>query len=637
MADGDAADHEIAQVEAVEVPNRDGLLSLAIGVTVVATLYLARDVLVPIMLAVLLSFVLAPIVSLLRRLRLPRILAVVITVLLALGVIGVLASIIGSQVAALGDNAPKYAASVEAKVARIRETTVGRLPSVIERLGKQFDRASGGAAPAPARRGTPVGTEARPMQVEMRPAPATPLGLIKSVLGPVVGPLETTLIVLIVAIFVLLQREDLRDRFIRVFGSHDLHRTTFAMNDAAARLGRYFLFQLGLNALFGTVITGGLFVIGVPSPVLWGILAGLLRFVPYIGSFLSALPPLVLAAAVAPDWGMAIAVALLFGVTEPVMGYVVEPLVYGHSTGLSPTAVIIAAIFWTWLWGPVGLVLSTPLTLCLVVLGRHFERLEFLDVLLGDRPALSPVETFYQRLLAAHGDDVLDQAEGILAERSLSSYYDEVAIPGLRLAAIDVDRGVLRDGRLVRVQKLTAGLLDDLADHPDAEQAKATPPETDMLADTPRPQRRKAKLPDAVAAPAVAGSVLCISGRGAMDFAAAAMLTQILAKHGIGARSIDFPGVSRERLAALDAGGIAMICVTGLEITGAPPYLRLLLRRLRARLPGVPVLVALAGDGGEGERETLGADHYAASLREAEVICQSVLAGGTADEARAVA
>ncbi len=282
-----------------------------------------------------------------------------------------------------------------------------------------------------------------------------------------VSPLATTAIVLIFSIFILLQREDLRDRLIRLFGSGDLHRTTLAMNDAARRLSKYFLAQLAVNTSFGLIVGIGLFVIGVPSPALWGILGMLLRFVPYIGAPLSALAPLALAAATDPGWSLVIWTAALYLVVELVTGQVVEPMLYGHSTGLSPFAVAVAATFWTWLWGPIGLLLSTPLTLCLVVLGRHVKRLEFLDVMLGDRPALSPVESFYQRMLAGDPDEALDQAEVLLRDRPLSAYYDEVALKGLQLAANDALRGVLSGVQLERVKEAVASVVEDLERHED--------------------------------------------------------------------------------------------------------------------------------------------------------------------------
>jgi len=612
--------HEIARVAPADVPGLNGLLGLAVGVVVIAALYFAREVLVPIMLAVLLSFVLAPVVSLLRRLQLPRVLAVVVTVMFTFGVIGLLAGIIGTQIASLTGDVPRYAASVEHKVANFRETTIGTLPRLISKLGRQFDRASGNVDAAPVRRGIPVGTAARPMQVELQPPPATPLGLARSLLGPIVGPLETTIIVVIVAIFILLQREDLRDRLIRLLGSNDLHRTTTAMDDAAARLGRYFLFQVGLNTVFGCVIAGGLAVIGVPLPLLWGVLAALLRFVPYIGSVLAALPPLVLAGAVGADWSMAIETALLFVVAEPLMGYVIEPMIYGRSTGLSPAAVIVAAIFWTWLWGPVGLVLSTPLTLCLVVLGRHFEALEFLDVLLGDRPALSPVESFYQRLLAGDADELLHQAEIQLGERSLLDYYDETALPGLRLAAIDAERGVLTAARLVRVRAASMALLADLSEHVDIVLPQPRQPAPGPVVES--RIERSDPVPDLPFELPVAwtrsGAVLCIAARGVLDDAAATIMAQMLGKHGLGAAVVAHDSVSRERLPSLEVSGVLAICICGLELGGAQPNLRFLMRRLRQRLPGVPAMVAVwrSGEDDPDDRAAIGADDYAVSVRD---------------------
>ena len=290
------------------------------------------------------------------------------------------------------------------------------------------------------------------MPVELREPEPTAVQLAQRILAPIVAPLATTAIVFIVAIFVLLQREDLRDRLIRLFGSSDLHRTTVAMNDAAGRLSRYFLTQLGINATFGLIIGTGLYFIGVPSPLLWAVLAMLLRFVPYIGAPLSALLPITLAAAIAPGWTMVAWTAALYAVVEAVMGQAVEPMLYGRSTGLSPFSVVVAATFWTWLWGPIGLLLSTPLTLCLVVLGRHVERLEFLDVMLGDRPPLTPVESFYQRILAGDPDEARAQAELLLKDHPLSAYYDEVALKGLRLAAADCARGVLAGSGIERVR-----------------------------------------------------------------------------------------------------------------------------------------------------------------------------------------
>jgi hypothetical protein len=367
--------------------------------------------------------------------------------------------------------------------------------------------------------------------------------------------------------------------------------------------------------------------------VLWGVLAMLLRFVPYIGSPLSAVMPLALAAAVYPGWGAVLWTAALYLVVEPIMGQVVEPLLYGHSTGLSPFSVVVAATFWTWLWGPIGLILSTPLTLCLVVLGRHVERLEFLDVLLGDRPALTPVESFYQRMLAGDPDEAQDQAELLLKGRPLSSYYDEVALRGLHLATNDAERGVLSAAQIARIKDSTATLIEELADHADRD-----PPPSEMETAVAAPSRAEQELPKQPAPrdEAVAERlnpawrcdtpVLCIAGRGPLDEPVAAMLAQLLGKHGLGARIAPHEAVSRHAIGTLETDGIAMLCISYLHLEGSLSHLRYLIRRLRRRVPGAQVMVGLWP--AEAEilkddrlRAALGADYYASSLHEAVECC----------------
>ena len=625
------------QVAPAEVPGLGALLALAVGVVAVAALYFARDVLVPMMLAVLLSFILSPVVQLLQRFRLPRVPSVVLAVLIALGMFGVVATVIGTQVASLAADAPHYADTIQNKARVIRNSTIGRLPAVIGALGRQFDRASGGLT-APVR--VTTGPRAQrtappPLPVEVRPPPLSPIALMRTVLAPIVGPLETTAIVVIVAIFILLQREDLRDRLIRIFGATDLHRTTTAMDDAASRLSRYFLTQVAINSAFGVIIGLGLYAIGVPSPALWGVLAGLLRFLPYIGAVLAVLPPLLLAAALGPDWTMSLWVVALFLVVEPIVGYVIEPMVYGHSTGLSPVAVIVSAIFWTWLWGPIGLILSTPLTLCLVVLGRHVKRLEFLDVMLGDRPALTPIESFYQRMLAGDPDEALDQAETLLKDRALSSYYDEVAVKGLSLAAADCVRGVLDDARLDRVRRAAYALIGDLVIHDDVDPvpAKSSAPAQRTLAEKALPSAAPPAMADHPPSPAwqAPGAILCVAGRGPLDEVGAAICAQLLGKHALGARTASFGDVSRERIAALDVKGVLAIAVTYLEVEGNPAHLRTLLRRLRDRLPGVPVVVGL-WQPAAGSVDRPDADQLGATLRETVAHCRDLAeAGGAAD------
>ncbi len=624
-----------------QAPAPDASRVMTLFVMIVATLYFGREVLVPVTLALLLAFVLAPVTTLLRRLHLGKVPSVLLGVILALGLIVAIGGVIGSQIAELASDIPKYATTVETKVSNVRSYTVGRLSHLADLIGSH--RSHGAPAPAAAAPGAPAAVsatgEAQPSAAPAPAAPAdsglSPLQLARTYLSPILSPLATLGIVFVVAVFALLQREDLRDRLIRLVGSDDLHRTTLAIDDGGRRLSRYFVTQLSINTLFGVVIGLGLLIIGVPNPVLWGILSGLLRFVPYVGSFISAVLPMGLAAAVEPGWSMMLWTAGLYVVVEGVTGQVIEPMVYGHATGLSPFSVVVAAIFWSWVWGPVGLILSTPLTLCLVVMGRHVKRLEFLDVMLGDRPALTPVESFYQRILAGDADEAQDHAETLLRECSLTAYYDEVALKGMQLAANDARRGTLGHDQLDRVKTTIKSLVDGLASQEDEQPPppkrgrEAVEPHDDegALQSHPHPDSVEGdtqSLPPIWRGP---GAVMCIAGRGPLDEAASAMLAQLVGKHGLGSRLIGYGDVSRERVETLDVSGVAMACISYLDISGSPSHLRYLMQRLRQRLPrGTPILVGLwpLEDSTLSDREvqrSIGADYFTSSLAEAVTDC----------------
>ena len=635
----DAAGRRPTVVVAAETPGLSGLLTLAVGVVVVVGLYLGRTVLIPITLAVLLSFVLAPLAGLLRRLHLGRVLSVLLAVVLAVSIILALGGLIGTQIAQLAQDVPIYATTVQAKVDTVRGFALDRIGQMVRGIGQPLEQPAKPAAGS--RTKTEPQSEQKPIPVEVHQPDPTPVELAERIIAPIVDPLSTTAIVLIVTIFVLLQREDLRDRMIRLFGSSDLHRTTTAMNDAARRLSRYFLIQMAINTAFGLITGAGLFLIGVPSPMLWGTVGLLLRFVPYVGAPLAAILPLALAAAVSPGWSMVFWTAGLYGVTEAVMGQAVEPMLYGRSTGLSPFSVVVSATFWTWLWGPIGLILSTPLTLCLVVLGRHVDRLEFLDVILGDRPALTPVESFYQRMLAGDPDEARDQAEVLLRDRPLSSYYDEVALKGLQHAANDAARGVLTAAQLQKIKDSMQDLIEDLDEYDDQEPeskdaleaAAASPPRSEQ--DLPKHPAPGKIEPDALK-PAWQGSapVLCIAGRGPLDEAAASMLSQLLHKNGLNARVLQYDAASRPHIGALSRDGVAMVCLCFLELAGTPSHLRYLLRRLRQHFPEVPLLVGLwpaeqAILTDDRLRAAVGADFYTSSLRDAVEACLETARGET--------
>ena len=594
------------QIAPVPTPELKSLVRLAVGAFVIAALYFGKDVLIPITLAVLLSFLLSPIVNVLQRQRLGRAPAVILTVIAALGIFGSVATLIGSQAASLTADAPRYAKTIERKLQGVQAFAAGRLASVTNEFAhpKTTTRQapSSNVNPADAAGSTTVSTEEdRPaVLVEVASPELSPFEVAKTILQPILGPLETFFIVLIVAIFVLFQREDLRDRFIRLFGSSDLHRTTLAMDDAVQRLSRYFLSQLAVNASFGAVIGLGLWAIGIPSSAMWGVLAGLLRFVPYIGAFLATVAPALLGAAIDPGWSTVVYVVLLFITVEVIVGYIVEPLVYGHSTGLSPVSVIVSAVFWTWIWGPIGLIISTPLTLCFVVLGRHVKSLEFFDVLLGDRPALSATESFYQRILANNPDEALAHAESLLVDRRLVDYYDGVVVEVLALATEDEKRGTIDHSRskqmLRTVQSVIADLkdrgIDDTAGNPEDSVLRSTSP----------------------------GAVVCVAGGGPFDAAVLSMIVQLLEQNGVTARTISHNAASRAKIGGLDLSGVTVIVLAYAELTQSPAHLRYLIKRLRQRAPDAEIIVGLwakneAALEDANTQQAIGANTYVSSLQ----------------------
>jgi predicted PurR-regulated permease PerM len=603
---------------------------------IVMVLYFGREIIIPIALAILLSFVLAPLVGLLQRVRFPRGLAVVSVVVIAFAFIFAMGSLLATQLAQLAGDLPRYQSTISEKIQSFRDTTAGRgtlerASGMLKDLSKELDKPKEAASALGA--GAAKGATPKPVPVEvLQPDPGA-LESLQSLISPLLHPLATTGIIVIFVIFILLQREDLRNRLIRLAGSHDLQRTTAALNDAASRLSRLFLTQLLLNGSFGIVIGVGLWLIGIPSAILWGILAAVLRFVPYIGAVIAAAFPLALAVAVDPTWSMLLWTVALFLVVEPIVGHVVEPMVYGHSTGLSPVAVVASATFWTALWGPIGLVLATPLTVCLVVLGRHVERLEFLDVMFGDRPALSPPEIFYQRMLAGDPTEASEKAEEFLKERSLSSYYDEVALKGLQLAQADAERGALDPERQMKIRDAVSEFANNISDRDDrppptinlTTDVEATSAVETVAEDAPYenlPVLAKHDLP-----PEWQGEhpVLCLAGRSPIDEAAATMLSHLSTAHGLPARVEGAEALSTANIFRLETAGVAIVCLVYMDASG-PAHMRYSVRRLRRKLPKATIILGcwmkdLDSAALETLQEGAKADLAAASLGGALKLC----------------
>ena len=601
-------------------------------------LYFGREIIIPIALAILLSFVLAPLVGLLQRLRIPRGLAVVSVVMIAFALLFAMGSLLATQLTQLAGDLPRYQSTITEKIQSFRDTTAGRgtlerASGMLKDLSKELDKPKDAASAPGAVASLKAAASLTPVPVEVRQPDPGALESLQSLISPLLHPLATTGIIIIFVIFILLQREDLRNRLIRLAGSHDLQRTTAALDDAASRLSRLFLIQLVLNGSFGVIIGTGLWLIGVPSAILWGILAAVLRFVPYIGAAIAAAFPLVLAVAVDPTWSMLLWTLALFLVVEPIVGHVIEPMVYGHSTGLSPVAVVASATFWTALWGPIGLVLATPLTVCLVVLGRHVERLEFLDVMFGDRPALSPPEIFYQRMLAGDPTEASDKAEEFLKERSLTSYYDEVALRGLQLAQADAARGALDHERLTTIRDAVIEFANNISDQDDrplpkvnsTTDAEATSAVETVAEDAPYenlPILSKEDFP-----PEWQGEhpVLCVAGRSLIDEAAAIMLAQLSTSHGLAARVEAAEVLYTANVFRLETTGVAIVCLVYMD-AGGPAHMRYSVRRLRRKLPKATIILGcwmkdIDPGALEKLRDSAKADLAAASLGEALKLC----------------
>jgi predicted PurR-regulated permease PerM len=366
-----------------EPPGLRSLVRLTTAAFVIAALYFASTVLIPITLAILLSLVLAPLVDTAQRTGLSRAPAALVAMIAAAGVIVVLAGAVGQQIADLTQELPRYEATIASKARSIEDATLGWASRLMGRIRHDLQPSGGPVVDAASQQGEQSAASSAAAAANQFPSA---MSLVGTIVSPVLNPLATLGIVLIISLFILLQKEDLRDRIIRLFGAHDLHPGNLAIDDARRLLSRYFLTRLAINSVYGLVIAAGLFVVGVPKPIVWGLLALVLRFIPYFGWIIAAALPAALAVAIDPGWSLALLTIAVFAVTETITGQIVEPTVFGRSTGLSPFAIVVSSIVWGWLWGPIGLILSTPLTLCLVVLGRHFQSLQFLDVILGDRP-----------------------------------------------------------------------------------------------------------------------------------------------------------------------------------------------------------------------------------------------------------
>ena len=567
------------------------LVGLCTAAVIIAALYFGREILVPLALSVLLGFVLDPIVAWLKRRGLPRVAAVVLVVTLALGGIALAGLSLGNQISSLSQQLPTYQTTILKKLRDLRMKALGpgMFDGAVETLKVVKEEVDKAAADEPVatvqtRRAGPPPVQ----RVRVEPTPPTPFQQALKWLEVGSGPLATAGIVLIFVFLVLLDRDDLRDRLIRLLGG-SLHRSTDAMDEAGRRISKYLTMQLVVNLTYGVPMAAGLWFIGVPGAILWGAVAAIMRFVPYIGPMVAAVAPVTLAFAVDPGWSMVLMTVGLILLLELVSNNIVEPWLYGASTGLSAISLITAATFWTALWGPIGLIMSTPLTVCLLVIGRHLPRLSFLDVLLGSQPALDAETRIYQRLLAGDVDAAVEVATEQLVEADVAAFYDTTGLAVLRMATIDhasVASAEHRHHLVVGMDALIDALIEQ---HP----------------------------PDAAAVPAAA---VCIGGKWEIDTLAARMLAHSLSLAGLPATHRPSSLITADYIDRLDLAGAKTVC---LSFFSPEPQsrARTFCRRLRRRWPHLHIVLALWNAPPElleeAARRDLGADAVVTSLSEA--------------------
>lgn len=544
------------------------LSMIAGGALIVAILYFGREVLVPIALAVFVAFVLAPIVRLLEKWKLPRVVAVALTVGVATVSLGALGWLVEQQAVEVASNLHDYKANVIRKLSVLRpskQSAISKAGSAIEELGKEISKPTEAGAEEVVQPATPLST---PMIVKLVEEPTPPITYLRDMLGPVLARIATGLMVIVFAIFMLLRREDLRNRLIRLIGEREMHLTTPAFDDAARRLSRYLLTQSVVNAGVGAVVGTGLFLIGMPNAALWGFIIAILRFVPYVGTWIGAAFPILLSIAVTEGWREPLFVAGVVIGAEVIGGSFVEPLLVGSGTGLSPLAVLTSAVFWAWLWGPIGLVLSTPIAVVLSVVGRHVRSLAFLNILLGDEPVLTHEARFYQRLLAGDHEESTRIVEEFAKDKESVEVDDLLLIPALRLAENDRHRGELDEQQEQAVRDTIGAIIEDLGSQP---------------------------VPAAVESEEGLLPIICVPARDHADELSARILEKALRARGHSVETLSSRQTAREIVVDLSKRPPSVLCICALP-PSALLHTRVLWQQLRIRCPQHRIVVGLWDD-----------------------------------------
>jgi predicted PurR-regulated permease PerM len=558
-------------------PRSSSVRTAGILVAVIAVLYLAREILIPLAFAITLALIVSPAVVWLTKLRLSRAPAVIVVMLISIAAVAGISFVIFNQLVEVANELPRYQENIHNKIVALRthgKGSIGRAADSVKEIGKELSTAPPAAAPSTSRR-APQNPAAHPLPVQVVEDPPTEFQYVRDLARQFLKPLGILGIVLIFTVFLLIEQDDLRNRIFRLAGLNHLNLMTQALDDATQRVSRYLALQLLVNVGFGALCGIGLYLIGVPYAALWGTVAALLRIVPYVGALVAGLLPLVLSLAVFDQWLPPVLVFVLFATVEIVTGNFVEPWLYGSHTGISALALLLTTVFWAALWGPAGLILSTPLTVCVVVLGRHIPQLSFLHILLGDRPALEAEAQIYQRLLAMDDNEARAVADRYLAEHSLVELYDLVIIPAITLAEQDRHKGALDASR---EEFFFLSVKEMLAEF--SERATATEPSQTVTS---------------------IARVFCLPASDEADEIAASMLAQLLEQSGCTAMSFPLDPSIEHTLGLLEPAKNDMIVISSL-----PPFAfaraRTISVRLQRRFPATKILIGVWGFSGDPAR-----------------------------------
>jgi predicted PurR-regulated permease PerM len=573
---------------------------LLVLVVATAALYLAREVLIPLALAILFGFLLAPAARRFEALHLGRVASTLIVVTLFVGLLGTVGWVAGKQVVSLVGKLPEYRVNISHKLRALHSQPSGNLGKAA-RARKEREKEAAAKADEAAQKPAPQKPAPQKPAPQKPPVdlPTTPFELIGKLGASALALLAMAVAVIVITALILLQRDDLRERLMRLVGQSQIHLTTQAMEDAAQRVTRYLLMQLVVNICYGLPLGVALYFIGIPNALLWGLLATILRFIPYIGAAIAAALPIALALAISDDWTLVAWTAGVIAILEFTVAYVIEPWLYSGSTGLSPIAIVLSALFWTWLWGPIGLLLATPLTVCVAVAGRHIPQLGFLNILLGVEPVLPLEVRFYQRLVALEYDEALDLADEYAREHGLAGLYEQVLLPALVLAKRDRQRDALDDNR----QRFVFESLQRIVEELENNQGQTT---------------ISAKEPGL----ARAVPPLCIvPAHDDADYIAGIMLARLLAPEHFEALLLPKDILASEILERIAETGARAVIVCAVP-PGAAANATYFAKRLRQRFPQQKVVVALWHAGGNLERITgrlraAGADEVVTRLPEA--------------------